>query len=108
MGEPRCQDGGGEAMIRERDEDGVEHARLGGRRRPALDQEERELGEGRLAEQLARQVTPHDGDAVRVRRPNRGLEAHRRSLCFATRPVAVSGSSSSTSYWLGTLKAVSR
>ena len=108
MGEPRGEDGGGEAVIGQRDEHRVEEARLLRRGHAALHDQEGELGQRRLAHQVAREVAAHDGDAVRVGGSDRGLEAHVGSLCFATRPVAVWGSSSSASYWLGTLNAVSR
>src|SRR3954454_3753349 len=108
MGEPGGEDGGGQAVIRQRDQHGVEQTRLLRRGHAPLHHQEGELGQRRLAHQVARQVAAHHGDAVRVGGPYRGLEAHVGSLCFATRPVAVWGSSSSASYWLGTLNAVSR
>src|SRR5215211_696502 len=108
MGESRGQDGRGEPVIGQRDEDGVEETRLLGGGQTPLHHQEGELGKGDLAHEVPGQVPAHDGDAVGVGCPDGGFDAHVGSLCFATRPVAVWGSSSSASYWLGTLKAVSR
>jgi hypothetical protein len=64
VGEPRRQHGRREAVVCQRYEHGVEQRGLAGLGHAPLDEQERELGEGDLAHQLAREVVPADGDRV--------------------------------------------
>ena len=116
--QPGREDRRRQAVLRKRDEHGVEEHRLLGRRRAAAHEQVRELRERDLAHQVVRQVETADRDRIGVDRADVGVEpvaiAHpalltrpsksisapvrsRGSSCLAIRPVGVCGSSATAS-----------
>ncbi len=78
VGEPRGDGRGGEAVVGQRDQHGLEHPDLAGRRAPLGHQPQRQLPEADLAHQLGGEVLAEHGDAVGVRGAQRGGEPWRR------------------------------